>query len=122
MGDKIMSLVISEFDCKCGCGQNFMNPRTFDRFLLARSISGVVYIITSGYRCWPHNNDPDTGGSLTSSHPLGFAGDIKVFDDEHRWMVFYGLQEAGFKRIRVARTFIHADDDPTKHYPTLGVY
>ncbi len=117
-----MSLVIKEFVCPC-CGENRMNERTFDRFVLARSIAGVPFVITSGWRCKKHNADPDVGGSDTSSHLRGYAADIACNrGDEHRYRVEDALKAAGFKRIGIGKDFVHADDDPDKNSPRMWVY
>lgn len=114
-----MSLVIKEFDCPC-CGENHMIQPTFDRFVLARQISNVPYVINSGWRCKKHNKE--VGGSDTSSHPLGSAGDIKSTTSAHRFQVIRGLREAGFNRIGIAKTFIHADDDRHKTPGVIWLY
>lgn len=114
-----MSLILSEFDCPC-CGKNHMEPRVFNRFCLAREISGVFYIINSGWRCPEHNKK--VGGSETSSHLTGEAGDIKSITSNHRFQVIRGLREAGFTRIGIAKTFIHADDDRNKTQGVIWLY
>ena len=114
-----MSLVLSEFDCPC-CGENRMNPRTFDRFVLARDYAQVAFVMNSGWRCKKHNKD--VGGKDTSSHPVGFAGDIQSVTSRHRFKALKALIEAGFTRIGIGKTFIHGDDDPNKDPAVMWLY
>ncbi len=116
-----MNLVKSEFDCPC-CGENKLTEETFNRFLLAREYAKTPFVITSGYRCKKYNADPDVGSSETSSHPKGMAGDIACNNSWARWKIVFALKEAGFVRIRIAKTFIHADTDRSKAQATLGLY
>lgn len=83
--------------------------RRIDR---ARSLSGTSYVINSGYRTPEHNKKAK--GKPGSSHLGGFAADIKATTSVKRGKVLKGLILAGFKRIGISKTFIHADSDPTK--------
>lgn len=78
----------------------------------ARHLSKCSYSINSGYRTPKHNKK--VGGSKTSSHLGGFGGDIRCLTSERRIQILRGLIIAGFKRIGIAKTFIHADNDPSK--------
>ena len=78
----------------------------------AREISGIPFVITSGYRCISHNYK--IGGVSESAHLSGYAVDISVIDSEDRLAVLLSLFQCGFKRIGISKTFIHADIDPTK--------
>lgn len=109
-----------EFECKCGCGTNIISQKLVDRLNLARHIAGVPFVINSGCRCENHN--AEIGGSKTSSHLLGLAVDIKVNNDADRFLILNGLIKAGFARIGVAKTFIHADIDRAKNQNRLWIY
>ena len=78
----------------------------------ARTIAGVPFKITSGYRTVEHN--AKVGGRVGSSHFKGCAVDIAVNNSAHRSAIVQGLIKAGFTRIGIAKTFIHADTDPNK--------
>ena len=78
----------------------------------ARTIAGVPFKITSGYRSIEHN--AKVGGRVGSSHLKGCAVDIAVNNSAHRSAVVQGLIKAGFTRIGIAKTFIHADADENK--------
>jgi len=72
----------------------------------ARELAGVPFKINSGYRCEKHNKEV---GSTSRNHTSGNAADIACTDGPTRFKIVRGLIAAGFKRIGVAKTFIHAD-------------
>ena len=75
----------------------------------ARGISGIPFNITSGYRT--KNRNKLVGGVANSSHLVGKAADISVQSGNERYIIINALIKAGFKRIGVAKTFIHCDND-----------
>jgi uncharacterized protein YcbK (DUF882 family) len=95
----------SEFACK-HCGSVGMNPHFLEMIEKAREISGVPYVINSGYRCPIHNK---AVGSTSMNHTSGKAADIKAVDGPTRGKILKGLYAAGFKRVGIAKDFIHAD-------------
>ena len=78
----------------------------------ARTIAGVPFKITSGYRSIEHN--AKVGGRVGSSHLKGCAVDIAVNNSAHRSAVVQGLIKAGFTRIGIGKSFCHADADENK--------
>lgn len=78
----------------------------------ARDTAGVPFKITSGYRSKEHNEK--VGGVPNSSHLRGYAADIACVAGGDRYIILNALIKAGFKRIGVANTFIHVDNDPDK--------
>lgn len=100
---------MSEFADKLS-GANKMRPSTIRKLDKAREIAGIPFIINSGYR---DENHPETISNPTSSHNKGYAVDIAV-NDSNRDIIQDALRKAGFTRIGLANTFIHADDDPDK--------
>ena len=110
----------AEFECKCGCGKNEMQRSFLKKLDDARSLSDVSYNINSGDRCKKHNKT--VGGSKTSSHPEGWAVDIKCPSSHYRYKIIEGLILAGIKRIGIGRTFIHTDDDPAKDPEVAFLY
>lgn len=109
----------SEFDCPC-CDANNMELRVMSALDHARSIAGVPFTITSGYRCPSHNRS--VGGSETSSHLGGTAADIYVLGGHQRYLILTALLEAGFTRLGVDGNFIHADMDDSKDQRVLWTY
>lgn len=110
----------SEFACKCGCGLNNVNGELIEDLNIARGIADTPFIITSGSRCDLHNKN--SGGSRTSSHMLGYAVDIKADSSLERFKILESLILAGFKRIGIAKSFIHVDNDPHKPSQIAWLY
>lgn len=100
-----------EFACNC-CGTEQMRETTLAMIDKARELAGVPFVVTSGYRCAAHN--AKVGGSTTSSHMYGWAVDIQARGETMRGAILSGLIKAGFNRIGIYKTFIHADMDPAK--------
>ena len=95
-----------DFQCKCGCGQNRTDPVFIDMLDVARSESGVPFVINSGHRCDAHNRSV---GSTSENHVSGEAADIRCSDGVTRMRIIVGLIKAGFRRIGFHHAFIHAD-------------
>ena len=96
---------ISEFACRC-CGENHMDELFLEKLDLARDIAGIPFAINSGYRCPKHNK---AVGSSSNNHTSGCATDIKAEDSVTRMRVLRGLIKAGFERVGLHKSFIHAD-------------
>ena len=101
-----------EFDCKCGCGLNYVDKNSVSRLDTARILAGVPFVLNSACRCIAHNKK--VKGSETSSHLKGFAFDIAVDNTSHRFIILTSLLKVGFKRIGIYKNFIHVDGDLTK--------
>lgn len=110
-----------EFDSpdRVGSGRN-MSQRFLRQLDLARSISGVPYHITSGYRTITHN--AKVKGTSDSSHLKGLAVDIYAGSSRIRFKIIYGLLKAGFRRIGIGRDFIHVDGDGQKDQKVFWLY
>ena len=110
----------SEFACKCGCGKNEAKQELIDKLNVARSHAGTPFHISSGTRCEVNNRIG--GGSLDSAHLAGWAADIQCNSSRPRHKILTGLREAGFTRIGLGITFIHADCDPDKPTDVTWIY
>lgn len=86
----------------------------------ARDISGIPYIVNSGYRSERHNRA--IGGVEDSAHLRGFAADIHATNSSDRAAIIMGCILAGFNRIGIARTFIHVDCCPLKPANVVWLY
>ena len=104
---------LDEFDCPSlpNSGKN-MDSSFLAKLEQAREIAGIPFKITSGYRTKDHN--AEVGGVPNSSHLIGVASDIAVSSGSERYTILNALIKAGFKRIGVAKTFIHCDTDSNK--------
>ena len=78
----------------------------------ARDLAGIPFPLSSAYRCPKHNKA--VGGVPTSAHTRGYAVDIRCVDSHSRFVILQALLEAGFRRIELAPTWIHVDNDPDK--------
>lgn len=105
---------IDEFDSPDLPGSGINMDSSFLQMLDdAREIAGQPFNITSGYRSKEHNTK--VGGVENSSHLYGFAADIAVSNGNQRYVILNALIKAGFKRLGIAKSFIHCDNDPNKN-------
>lgn len=117
---------LSEFDSpdEVGSGSN-MDATFLEMLDDARGWAGIPFKITSGFRTPSHN--AYVGGvqaglkSKGSSHLFGYAADIACTSGAEREIILNALIEAGFRRIGIANTFIHVDNDPDKN-PAVWLY
>lgn len=116
-----------EFKCKCGCGENNYNKESAKMLDKARNIAQIPFKINRACSCREHNKN--VGGSETSSHISDIkeniestAYDISCTNSNHRFRIIEALYLAGFNRIGIAKTFIHADTDKTKSKNVIWTY
>jgi len=89
-----------------------MNTYLLGMLDAARAKAMIPFIINSGYRTVGHNKE--VKGSPTSSHLKGLAADIHCVDGVSRLKMVRALLSVGFRRIGIAKTFIHVDIDSEK--------
>jgi len=109
-----------EIKCRCGCGADKMQAATLDRLERARQIACRPLQIVSAVRCKTHN--ARAGGKPNSAHLTGFAVDIVAISSDTRFLILDALLKAGFQRIGIAKSFIHADDDPSLPQRVIWLY
>jgi len=97
-----------ELACHC-CGECHMDRNFLNKLLFARKLANIPFNINSGYRC-PKYNASDVVGSTSQNHTSGRAVDISVTGTNQRMVIMASLIKAGFRRIGVYKTFIHADN------------
>lgn len=88
-------------------GQSEMDPIFMKLLDEARTIAGITFHITSGFRSPSHN--AAVGGKKDSAHLTGQAADIACVDSVSRFKIVQAALMAGFKRIEVAAAHIHLD-------------
>lgn len=110
---------VSEFRCPC-CSQNYISERLVQMADDARELAGFPWKINSGYRCPKHNQK--VGGVEGSSHTKGFAFDVHCSGSTQRYAIVKALIAAGFKRIGIGETFVHADIDDDKPQRVMWTY
>lgn len=72
----------------------------------ARGHAGIPFAITSGFRTVKQNSKIK-GASKNSEHLYGLAADIRVRNGTERKKVIEAGLKAGFRRIGVAKDFVH---------------
>lgn len=72
-----------------------------------RELAGIPINITSGLRSKTGNLL--AGGAMKSTHLEGLGCDISCTDSDKRYKLLKALLDAGFKRIGVYKSHIHAD-------------
>ena len=103
-----------EFDSPDEPGSGYCMDETFLEMLdEARTLAGIPFAVTSGYRTEAHSAKLKRQGdktSATSAHLLGRAADIAATTSHQRYCIVSAAIEAGFSRIGIASTFIHIDN------------
>lgn len=111
----------TEFDSPDVIGSGkLMNKDLLDMLDLVREKFDKPIVINSGYRTVEHNNK--VGGTSASSHLKGLAVDIKCINSTDRYDLINCLLDVGFKRLGIAKTFIHADIDKDKAQGVVWTY
>ena len=98
-----------EFTCDGKNCYNKMNNKLLRMLNEAREFADIPFVITSSWRSKSHNME--IGGKPNSAHLRGNAIDIACLSSYQRKIIIHALLDAGFTRIGVAKTFIHADCD-----------
>ena len=106
--------------CSPSCSLQDMKQTTMSKLDTAREIAGIPFVLNSAFRSseW----DKSKGRSGTGAHTTGNAIDIRCTSDRDRFLIIDSLLKAGFKRIGVAKSFIHADDSETHSQSVSWLY
>lgn len=120
MGDISPHFSRHEAVCKCGCGFFHKDALLLQRLEKIREMTGVPMIINSWCRCKPYNTL--VGGNKASEHMDGQAADIRVGNSADRFQIVLFALSAGFRRIGVAKTFVHVDTDVHKPQDVIWLY
>ncbi len=111
----------TDFDgCVPPCRKKDMGVHFMQQLDQAREFAGVPFVLNSAYRNIEHELLQGRDG--TSSHVKGIAVDIRARSSRERYHILRGLLEAGFERIGIANTFIHADLDDEKAGQVIWTY
>lgn len=101
------------------CSLSDMSDELLERLDTARAYLGAPIFINSAYRSKEY--ELQHGREGTSSHVLGLAVDIRCNTSEYRLQLVKSLFRAGFRRIGIARSFVHVDIDKNKPH-SLWLY
>lgn len=112
---------LKEFDSPDLKGSGKLMDETFLAMLEdARNIANIPFKINSGFRTIEHNKEAK--GKSNSSHLRGLAADIYCVDSRSRFTIVSALQQAGFNRIGISKSFIHCDIDTNKSKNVIWIY
>lgn len=109
-----------EFTCDGINCYDKMNPKLLKMLDDAREFADVPFTITSSWRSKAYNME--IGGKPNSAHLRGNAVDISCLSSFQRLQIIEALTDAGFTRIGVASTFIHADIDRELPQQVMWLY
>ena len=101
---------IEEFNCDGEICFDKMDANLLKMLDYARGYADTPFKLTSTWRSIEKNNSLKNS-SKKSSHLKGMAVDIAWSDSVARQKIVSGLIKAGFKRIGISKSFIHADND-----------
>ena len=102
--------VAADFACRCGkCPVSIISDRLIYLVEKVRIRFGDGLVITSAYRCWPHN--AAVGGSRHSYHQGGMAVDFALPTDENHKRLLITLVSTifPFHEVNEAKGYIHGD-------------
>ena len=108
---------IDEMKCK-HCGEIAMDEDFMKKLDEARDLAGIVFVITSGYRCKEYDDRIHADGN----HPQGKAADIEAPNSVSRFKIISALIKVGFKRIGTDQQFIHADTCTDRPQDVMWLY
>jgi hypothetical protein len=106
--------------CNPPCSLQDMNQETMSKADKARDIAGIPMVVNCAHRspAW----DKERGRSGTGSHTKGRGLDFRCNSERNRFVLVAALLKAGFTRIGIAKTYIHADDSPTHTQEIIWLY
>ena len=96
-----------------------LDPTFVDKLQKARTIAGIPFRISSGFRS-PEKNQSVIGAVPDSSHLKGLAADLRVSSSHDVALIIDACKQAGIDRrgIYVDKSFapvhVHVDADPDK--------
>lgn len=98
---------LREFQCPC-CHAVIVHRKLVSLLQRLREMQGGPLVVTSGYRCAPHN--AAVGGVANSLHRRGLAADVAVAPAAQRTFCEMA-KEAGFAKALAypERSFVHLE-------------
>ncbi len=108
-----------EFSCAC-CGLDNIEQELVEKLQELRMEYGSPMNITSGVRCRSHNRA--IGGAENSSHLFSVAADVAMDDAILRHRFIRTALAMDWKRVGIAKTFVHLDIDTRKTSPVIWTY
>ena len=109
-----------EFNCDGVPCMDKMNPELLVMLDTARDLASIPFTITSSWRSKEKNQA--IKGAKNSAHLRGFAVDIACNNSVERFIMVNALINVGFKRVGIANTFLHVDNDPSLAEGVIWLY
>ena len=106
--------------CSPACSLQDMQQPLMDMLDYARDKAGIPFTLNSAFRSVEHERKMGRDGK--SAHTLGCAVDIRCASDYNRFTIIKALLDAGFCRIGVAKTYIHADNSASHSQRVAWMY
>lgn len=113
MSTLMLSPHFSASEAMCKCCHAYMPDHAIalaQRLERARDHCGPI-IVRSWHRCAARNRK--VGGVPNSAHLRSYAVDIFTASSAHRFQLVSALLAAGFSRIGIGSSIVHADIDPS---------
>lgn len=104
---------LSEFTCKCGCGENRIDSHFVTLLEELRHKYGKPLIVNSGYRCPEYNNEVSETG-MDGPHTTGRAVDLGIDGPEAFRLLKVAMDLGYFTGVGIKQKgksrFIHLDN------------
>lgn len=85
-----------------------------------RDLCGFPLIVSSGFRTASHNDEVD--GVDGSAHCQGVAADLVCRTSQQRMSLVSNALTLGFRRIGIAKTFVHLDSSRVHPPGVMWIY
>ena len=125
MGDLTKNFSSDRMKCRCGCGICNVSEEFMHKLQMTRTIANIPLVIASGCRCPAHNKDEggkDTSDHLTTKDIKCEGADIRCHYSGDRLKIISAAIMAGFRRIGIAKSFIHLGMKKDNPQDVMWVY
>jgi len=94
--------------CTPSCSLQDMNQAFMHKLDRLRDKAGIPLTLNSAYRsiAW----EKSKGRSGSGDHPQGKGADIRCYASNTRYKIVKAAFEIGFRRIGIAKNFVHVGD------------
>ena len=106
--------------CSPACSLQDMKQDFMTLLDRVREMAGIPLVLNSAFRSVAHEKKMGRNG--LSAHTLGCAADIRCTSDSNRFLIINAAIYLGFKRIGIAKSYIHLDNSPTHSQRVSWMY
>ncbi|MCK5385943.1 MAG: peptidase M15 [Gammaproteobacteria bacterium] len=125
MGDLTNDFSKWEFRCNCECGICNVSVPFMVKLQLTRTVANIPFEIISGCRCPVYNKDEggeETSDHLTTKDIQCEGADMRCHYSGDRLKIISAAIMAGFRRIGIAKSFIHLGMKKDNPQDVMWVY